>query len=202
MADGSVSKWISELKDGDDEAARRIWERYFARLINLARNNLRGVSRRVADEDDAVISAFDSFCRRVRAGRFPDLSDRNELWGLLVSITIRKAQNQAAFLNCAKRGGGGVRGDSAFDDSASSGATTGMAAIPDKEPTPELAAMVAEEIQHLIECLGDNLLRRIAYWKMEGLTHTEIADRLNCSARTVARKMCLIRQKLKLQEKS
>ena len=42
--------------------------------------------------------------------------------------------------------------------------------------------------------LGDEKnLRQIAIWKMEGLTNDEVAQRLDCSRRTVARKLETIR---------
>jgi DNA-directed RNA polymerase specialized sigma24 family protein len=198
--DGSITKWIGELKAGDDEAARQIWQRYCQRLIELAHQNLRSSSRRVADEEDAVICAFHSFCRRARDGRFPDLQDRDDLWHLLVRITTRKALNQATFLQRQKRGGGNVRGDSAFEELNSNGQAEGIAAIVSKEPTPELAATVAEEIQRLLDDLGNERLHQIACWKLEGYTHAEVGEKLNCSTRTVARKLDLIRAKFQLQE--
>ena len=39
-ADHSITNWIGRLADGDDEAAHRLWERYFARLVVLARDHL------------------------------------------------------------------------------------------------------------------------------------------------------------------
>jgi DNA-binding NarL/FixJ family response regulator len=62
-----------------------------------------------------------------------------------------------------------------------------------EEPTPEFAAQVAEEYERLLALLGDETLRRVAVWKMEGLTNNEIAGRLDISRRTVARKLETIR---------
>ena len=62
-----------------------------------------------------------------------------------------------------------------------------------REPTPELAAEVAEEYERLLDRLGDPELRSIAVWKMEGHTVEEIAARLNCVGRSVKRKLQLIR---------
>ena len=62
-----------------------------------------------------------------------------------------------------------------------------------EEPTPEFAAQVAEEYERLLELLAEESLRPVAVWKMEGLTADEIADRLACSRRTVARKLEAIR---------
>jgi hypothetical protein len=62
-----------------------------------------------------------------------------------------------------------------------------------EEPTPEFAAQVAEEYERLLDLLGEESLRRVAVWKMDGCTNDEIAERLDCSRRTVARKLETIR---------
>jgi len=62
-----------------------------------------------------------------------------------------------------------------------------------REPTPELAAMVAEEYRHLLGRLGDQTLCRIAAWKLEGYANEEIAARLGCGRRTIERKLGVIR---------
>src|SRR4051794_39017001 len=94
--EGSVTRWIGDLRSGGDAAAQRLWERYFDRLVHLARNKLRALPRRGAaeDEEDAALSAFDSFCRGVARGQFPRLTDRDDLWRLLVVLTVRKAFDQ------------------------------------------------------------------------------------------------------------
>jgi hypothetical protein len=89
---GSVTRWIANLKNGEDSAPQRLWERYFARMVELARTRLRAGGRKdvASDEEAAALSAFDSFCEGVARGRFPQLSDRDDLWRLLVVITARK----------------------------------------------------------------------------------------------------------------
>ena len=69
----------------------------------------------------------------------------------------------------------------------------GLDQVPGAEPTPEFAAMVAEQYQRLLDSLGDEALRSIAVWKMEGDTVKEIACKLGCSERTVANRLKLIR---------
>jgi DNA-directed RNA polymerase specialized sigma24 family protein len=63
----------------------------------------------------------------------------------------------------------------------------------DSAPTPELAAQVVDECRRLLGKLGDEELKSIAVWQMEGHTVEEIAQRLACSPRTVARKLAVIR---------
>jgi DNA-directed RNA polymerase specialized sigma24 family protein len=69
----------------------------------------------------------------------------------------------------------------------------GLEAIGGDEPTPELAAQLAEEYQRLMDKLGDSTLQSVATWKLEGYTDNEIAARLGCVARTVERKLARIR---------
>ncbi len=185
--DGSVTLWIGDLKEGGDSAAQHLWERYFQRLVQLACARLSPTRRSgaVEDEEDAALSAFDSFCRGAAAGRFPRLADRDDLWRLLVVITIRKICGQLDRQNARKRGGDRLTGDSD---------RLGADQITAREPTPELAALVADEYQRLREELGNEALRHVLDLRLEGYTLEEIAARLNCAERTVIRKLDVIRQ--------
>ncbi|MFN8705174.1 MAG: ECF-type sigma factor, partial [Planctomyces sp.] len=73
----SITFWINQLKTGDVEAAQRLWELYFLRMVELARRKLEGVPKAVADEEDVALSAFRSFCSGARQGRFSQLVDRD-----------------------------------------------------------------------------------------------------------------------------
>jgi DNA-directed RNA polymerase specialized sigma24 family protein len=184
---GSVSQWVDQLRAGDEAAAQRLWECYFQRLVALARSKLRGAARRAADEEDVALSAFDSFCRGAEQGRFPDLSDRNNLWRLLVVITSRKAYDLVQHEHRQKHGGGAVL------DEAGLGGPAGLDQVVDGEPTPEFAALVAEECRRLMDRLTSAELRAVALWKMEGYSVDEIAAKLGCAPRTVDRKLWVIR---------
>lgn len=61
-------------------------------------------------------------------------------------------------------------------------------------PTPEFAAIVVEEFEELLGKLDDESLRTIALYKFEGYTNDEIAEKLDCVSRTVARKLERIRR--------
>ena len=77
-----------------------------------------------------------------------------------------------------------------------------FAQIIGKEPTPEFAAQVAEECQRLLDGLGDDELRMLALWKMEGYTNAEIAAKLGRSQPTVERKLRLIRSRWENEQAS
>src|SRR4051812_40046719 len=103
VENGSVSGWIGRIKAGEHDAVQRVWERYFDRLVRLAAGRLKGARTRAADEEDVALNALDSFQRGVAAGRFPKLLDRNDLWQILVMITVRKAADLARHETRAKR---------------------------------------------------------------------------------------------------
>ncbi len=186
----SVTRWLESLKAGDGDAAQKLWERYFQAHVRLARDRLRAGPRAVADEEDAALSAFDSFVRGAAHGRYPRLEDRDDLWRLLVVITERKALDQIRHERQQKRGGGKVIGISVSDAFADRAGD--LAGVAGAMPTPEFAAMVVDECRSLLGRLRDDSLRAVARLRMEGYTIEEVADQLGCSVRTVARKIKLI----------
>jgi DNA-directed RNA polymerase specialized sigma24 family protein len=191
--DDSVTGWLNRLRAGDQAAARPLWERYFARLVGLARKRLAGARRAAADEEDVALSAFDSFCRAAEADRFPALADRDDLWRLLVALTERKAIDLVRHEGRARRGGGRVLGESALPPPGDGAPGGPLAQLAGREATPEFAARVAEECQRLLGLLGDPALRDLALLKLEGYANAEIAGHLGCAVRTVERKLALIR---------
>jgi RNA polymerase sigma factor (sigma-70 family) len=186
--DGDVTRWLRQLKQGDRSAAQDLWQRYFERLVRLARDKLRGAKRRVADEEDVALSAFKSFCRRAEEGRFPRLDDRDDLWQVLVLITVRKAADLANHERRQKRGGGAVAAASELGDGEA------FAELISREPDPALAAELAENCRRLLDALGDGVLRAVALAKMEGRTNEEIAKLIGKSPASVERKLAGCRE--------
>ena len=193
--DGSVTRWIGGLRAGGDSAAQHLWERYFQRLVLLARARLRASRRAGAfeDEEDAALSAFESFCRGAAQGRFPELADRDGLWRLLVVITLRKVKRQVGRQGARKRGGGRLVGESAVIG-RDAGEGGGLDRIADDEPSPELAAMVVDEYRRLRDALASETLRRVLDLRLQGYTREEIAEQLGCAERSVRRKLGVIRE--------
>src|SRR4051812_29407487 len=185
-SEDSITRWLQQLKDGDREAARQLWEQYRQRLVSLARDRLHDVRRGAADEEDVALGAFDSFHRGVQAARFPRLDDRDDLWRVLVVITVRKALPRRAAETRARRGGRLRRNFSELTPAE----LTAVCAV---EPGPELAAQFADETRRMMVELGDPTLRSVAQWKLEGYTNAEVAARLGCSVPTVERKLQRIR---------
>ena len=173
---GSVSRWIQGAKEGDHDAIRQLLERYLQRLVRLARHRLQALPHLDGYDEDVALSAFNSLVRRAQDGCFDELNDRDDLWQLFALLTVRKA------ISLLREEGRRPQVEDADVEQLLS-----------QEPTPELAAQMADEFRRLLDSLGDAELRAIVLWKMEGFSNDEIAAKLGCVERTVERRLSLIR---------
>jgi DNA-directed RNA polymerase specialized sigma24 family protein len=194
-SEGSITRLFNQLQQGERATAQQLWELYFRRLVGLARSKLGQLPRGAADEEDVALSAFDSFCRGAEQGRFPQLGDRNSLWNLLVTITMRKVIDLRQYLGRDKRDWRRVQQEAQGGDDESSWQGSGLAMLLSREPDPAFASEVAEECRRLLDSLSDNELREIALLKMEGYTNVAIAAKLDCALATVERRLKLIRKR-------
>jgi RNA polymerase sigma factor (sigma-70 family) len=177
-----------------DMAAGMIWQRYFRELLRLARRNLDRRARHRADEEDVLQSMFQSFCARQARGDF-HLADRDELWTLLVTITLRKARNTAKAQRRDKRD---VEREQAAGTEAGCNSSCTSWELEEMDaagPSPVEAALLNEALERRLESLADSGLRQIALWRLEGYSNREIAERLACTERSVERKLERIRSK-------
>jgi RNA polymerase sigma factor (sigma-70 family) len=191
MLDGDdVTHWIERVKEGDSIAAHQIWQHYFERLVRAVRQRLRGQNRAVSDEEDVVASVFESFYQAAEIGRFPDLSDRDELWRLLLKMSARKIVDKQRHDRRQRRGAGiPIHSLNEGREHRSVVEVVGDA------PTPEMVAIMAETFEQFFSHLGVGELQEIAVAKLEGHSNAEIARQLQCSERTIERRLHLIREK-------
>jgi DNA-directed RNA polymerase specialized sigma24 family protein len=198
---GSVSQWLEQLRGGDDEAARLLWERYYARLIRLAKAKLDSFPRRSFDEQDIAAKALGDCFRSLQEGRYPELRDRSDLWRMLIRIAENEGRTQIRREMRDKRGSGGVKGDSALSSKDDLDGRQGFDQLAASAPSPEFLAEMAESTGRLLGLLSQSekhrqyQLQQIALWKLEGYTNAEIAQRLDeeVATRTVERRLDLIR---------
>src|SRR5271170_5537679 len=196
VRDGSVTRMIQLLSSDDaaerDLAARLIWQRYLRDLLELARNNLNRRVRRREDEEDVLQSMYKSFCLRQQRGEF-DLAGRDALWKLLVTITLRKARNIAKKHGREMRDVAREQTISDGDDARSAG--WALEQMDAAGPSPAEAAVLNEALERRLAALADPELREIALWRLEGYTNREIAERRDCTERSIERRMERIRSK-------
>jgi RNA polymerase sigma factor (sigma-70 family) len=176
-ASQSITRLIRAVQDGSSSAVRPLLSAYFGRLVRLARKRLRNLPGLGSYDEDLALRSFQSVCQRLRdPARSLDLAGRDDLWRLLAARTISRAIDLIRRHRPAKVLGA--------DD---------VAQLLTREPTPDEAALLADECRRLLDSLKEPDLRQIALWKVEGYTHEEIAVRLDCVPRTVERKVSRIR---------
>ncbi len=190
-----ITVWLNRLAEHDEVAAEEIWRVYFEKVVRYTRRKMANLPKRAADEEDVALSAMNSFIGVVQRGQYDALRDRDDLWKMLVTIAARKLSAARRKHFAAKRGGGQVCGESALGATPTDDAQ-GLQQILSNEPSPELAAEVADQCHALLSGLHDDILRRIVELKLQGFDNEEIARQLDCNVRTVQRKLDIIRTQM------
>ncbi|MGO9914654.1 MAG: ECF-type sigma factor [Isosphaeraceae bacterium] len=196
---GSITRWLQGLKAGRPDAVEAIWRRYYDRVLAVARLRLRpGPHQAVEDGEDVALSALNGLADAAARGRFERLDDRFDLWQILAAITAKKALERRRWYNRWKRSGRPTSAGRAMPREQPRHEPPRderdlLARAVSKEPAPEFAAILREQIERLLASLPDPTLRQIAEWRMKGATNTEIADRLGRAVRTIERKVEIIR---------
>jgi RNA polymerase sigma factor (sigma-70 family) len=185
-ATGSVTMLYQQLSAGDAAAASQLWRRYFPRIAGVARGAISGRAQRVADADDAAQSAFIAFWQQAQRGDFDADLDREGLWSLLATITVRKARRAARREQAQKRGGGKVLGEAELP-----------AGVEGPMRLDQLLSQISTQefdliTEELLLALNPEL-REIAVLRLLGHSNKEIAEQLGCTQRKIQRKLELLR---------
>jgi RNA polymerase sigma-70 factor (ECF subfamily) len=189
----SFDHLIARLREGDDEAAEEIFRRFAHRLVLLARSRLDRRVQGKLDPEDVLQSVFRSFFVRLADGQF-DLKDWDNLWSLLVRITLRKCGRQIAALRVARRDyrreltplGSTVSSRDGWE---------GLA----REPDPEEAATLADTVEWVLKGL-DAKQQEIVVLRLQGHLVSEISQTVGRTERTVHRVLAHVRNALQRLE--
>lgn len=191
MEPESISHWIHQLSEGNQNAAFRLWERYGPALQRLAKSRFQMALNASFDEHDLAQSVFFALWKHAGSGGVEEIRDRTELWWLLLEMTRRRAMARLAYNQAEKRNARRNQPTGTSD----SDAIDPFSQISDsREMPPEMIVILNDEHQRFMSLLRDDTLRNIAGQKLEGYSVEEIATRMNLSSRTVIRKLNLIRE--------
>lgn len=178
-----VDRW----REGDEDAATNLYERYCRSLIALVERNLAQRFQSQVDADDVIQSVFRTVFRQAQAGSFSFNNDA-DVWKLLVTVALNKVRNKVRYLQAGKRDvGAEVRTDqSDFDYLAQR-----------LSHRPNL--IEAQQFVELLEALSDLLTREeleVLQLRLQNHNQEEIAEKLQITDRTVRRIMVRIREKV------
>ena len=163
-----------------------IWRLYRPRVVGLARRLLRTSNSCVLDEEDIAQWVFHSFSRGLLQGRYGTITNAEAIWYLLARITRRRVIDHLRYEKRVRRSQDHLKREDAFP--LSEVAATG--------PSPESTLMAKETFDRIMNTLGDERLCEVAVGKINGLTHVELAQQLQCSTRTIERRLAEVRCRL------
>jgi RNA polymerase sigma-70 factor (ECF subfamily) len=175
---------IERCRKGDQTAARQLFDAYVERLLPLAR---RRISQRLAsrvDPEDVIQSVFRTFFARLKDDQF-SIHDQNDLFRLLVRITVHKALRQVAHHKAAKR-------DPNQEVAQSADSQEQLLQLLTSEPTPDEAVLFLDHLEGFMNLLPTDD-RRILELRMQGYSTDEIAKQLSSYDRKVRRVLERIR---------
>jgi RNA polymerase sigma factor (sigma-70 family) len=161
---------IEAVQAGEAQAAEHLFERYYFRLIELARRQMGWRLRSTVGSSDLVQSVLLSVFELIREERVQVPPD-GALWPLLVRISLNKIRNQAKFWRRGRR------------DQERVSSVTELELV-QKEPSPEDVAMLNETIKELF---GQFSERRQAVLSLllQDYGVAEVAKQIGVSERTV-----------------
>jgi RNA polymerase sigma-70 factor (ECF subfamily) len=179
--DHSFDDLMVRLRTGDNDAAALVFNRFAGQLIALAQRRLDHRVRRKLDAEDVLQSVFRSFFARQAADQMDDLETWDNLWAMLVVITLRKCGRRVDHFHAACRD---VQREVGLQPPADrSGAGWEVAS---GEPTPEEAALLTDTVESIL-CRLDGRHREIFSLTLQGYTAPEVSAAVGCTERTVYR---------------
>jgi len=163
---------VRRLRAGSETAADRLYTRYVTRLRALARAKLTAELAGRVDPDDIVQSVFRRFFQAARGDAY-NAPGGEDLWNLLLVITLNRVRSEKTFQRAAKRDirrtAQGKKGDDP------------LAAIADRDDSAVAALRLY--VGETLEKLGADH-RRAVEMRMEGHEVAEIARALGRSKRS------------------
>lgn len=174
---------LRRLRRGEDDAATALYVRYAQRLVALTRTQAAPELTRQVEADDIVQSVFLSFFRKAAGGMY-DVPEGEELWQLLLVITLNKIRAKGNYFRAAKR-------DFRLQAPGDAADEFGAAQQPDEMALTELQMVIQEILATLPPRTAQIVELRIA-----GHEVTEIARLSQRSMRTVERALQEFRQQL------
>ncbi len=180
---------LARWRDGDQQAAAELFDRYAKRLTALAQRRLPARLGVRVDAEDIVQSVYRSFFIAARNGRYV-LERSGDLWRLLFGITMHKVQHQVRYHQAGKR-------DVDLEQPAG-GQNAGFSLPADvaaHDPPVEEAVALSDLLEQAMADI-EPLERRMIELRLQGYRVGEIAGDTGRCVHTVLRVMDRFKKRL------
>ncbi len=169
---------IQMFKEGSESAATELFDRYCERLMKLARRRIGQRMTSRVDPEDVIQSAFRTFFVRVKNDEFT-FEGENDLFKLLVRLTVHKTLRQVAFHRAAKR-------NPELECGHGSTAQEMLQQLSTGEQAPDVEVTLLDEFERFMKQLPE-FDRRVLEMRLQGYSTTEIAAELKSYDRKIRR---------------
>lgn len=170
------------IRDGDEEAAYELYQRYSGRLYALVRAKTGSKLAALAEPEDIVQSTFKSVLKRMQAGAY-NAPAGSTLWNLLAVVATHKLSKKATHHSAQRRN---------VDRKVSlEGMEEGLPPDGEQDPSETFEVCMHEALSLLRPADRDVLTYRI-----EGYSVSEISERTGRSLRSVERSLQKMRERL------
>jgi RNA polymerase sigma factor (sigma-70 family) len=170
---------VAQYKAGSQSAAGELFDRYCEKLMRLARRRIGQRMTSRVDPEDVIQSAFRTFFVHVRNDEFT-FNNEDDLFKLLVRLTVNKALRQIAYHRAAKRDPHREAAQGGVEESDI------LAGVMAHEPAPDVEVAVLDELERFLAQLPQ-FERQVLELKLQGNTTTEIAEALGSYDRKIRR---------------
>lgn len=172
---------LSRLRGGEHDAASELYVKYAERLIRVAKRQTATNLASRFDPEDVVQSVFRTFFRRFSTGAY-NLPDGDELWKLLLVISLNKLRKLGGHHRAQKRDARRTQGGEQISEVPQDGSEEALLHL----------RMTIDELLSQLEPSAARIIRL----RMEGREVNEIATLTDRSKRTVERVLQNFRQRL------
>ena len=175
-------------REGDETAARKIYQLYEERLVRLADRRIGRRLRPHVQPESIMLLVLESALGGIAKGKYNvDLS--GSLWNLLEKITDNKIRKKWTHFTAKKRD---IRREVRPEDDDEKG-------VPEPapcDPSPEEAVILADQLEKIRSRLKPSDFE-ILELQLQGYSHPQIAKQLGCARQTVRYKAKRIEQLLR-----
>lgn len=165
---------------------------YIPKLVRLADRNLSPKLRQKVNEEDITQTVLRSVIRKAREGQMV-IEESEDFWRQLVAITLNKVRKKARYWKAGKRN------ISREQELSTEGNRLDQLAVDHSvlldEPTEDDGKAFVETLELLTAQL-DQTCQNVLALKLEGLSHLQIAERLEVSTRSVTRYLTKIKESM------
>ena len=183
-----LSAVLEKAQQGDSRAENTLHQEFVNKLVRVASKRINERFQAKIAPEEIVQSVFASFFRRHRNQEF-QFDGWNDLWALLLKITVRKCADRIGQFRTLKRDVTREIGKNANTDSD----PTWL--VPTSEPTAQEVLIFEETLDRLFDRLSE-IQRKIVLMKLQGMSNLEISQLIGRTERTVYRMLNQIKEQL------